>query len=301
MFSFYSHPLCHIGTLQMWDHYYTTQLPWPERTKVLLTYFWVKRTFFYIGLKMALIWTWKRWVQRKRFFDPRQHSAWIHYQSMFYEINRTLNSHSFSLSVNKSQHWNSLTVHCNKKTLAHKPQGLRFCVIYFVVICFSCQNKLMTFVLTISLFLFGGHLYVLKCISQQRTVNKTRIHRSQHVQRRHRLVQHSPFPFPQNVVRLTNVLHFCRKIKLIRMGMQMLKVLKKPRCKGPFTPRVSVNAARTQQWCLRFCSHWKQWSRSRMGLQPIFKWFHWFQWEQNRKHHRRVVAALTLTLGLNGP
>ena len=124
--------------------------------------------------------------------------------------------------------WLSIVI----KTLAHKPQGLRFCVIYLVVICFSCQNKLMTFVLTISLFLFGGHLYVLKCISQQRTVNKTRIHRSQHVQRRHRLVQHSPFPFPQNVVRLTNVLHFCRKIKLIRMGMQMLKVLKKTRCKA---------------------------------------------------------------------
>ena len=57
----------------------------------------------------------------------------------------------------------------------------------------------------------------------------------------------------------------------------------------------------TLQWRLRFCSHWKQWSRSRMGLQPIFKRLHWFQWEQNRKRHRRVVAALTLTLGVNGP
>ena len=78
---------------------------------------------------MALIWTWKRWVQRKSFFDAGQHSAWIHYQSMFYESNRTLNSHSFSLSVSKSQHWNSLTVHCNKNTRTQTTGSSLLCYI----------------------------------------------------------------------------------------------------------------------------------------------------------------------------
>ena len=38
-----------------------------------------------------------------------------------------------------------------------------------------------------------------------------------------------------------------------------------------------------------------------MGCKPILEQFYWFQRGQNRKRHRRVVAALTLTLGVNGP
>ena len=71
--------------------------------------------------------------------------------------------------------------------------------------------------------------------------------------------------------------------------------------KGPFTPSVSVNSATMLRWRLQFCSHWKQWSCSRLILQPIFKQLHCFQYEQNHKHHRSVVAELTLTLGVNGP
>ena len=71
-------------------------------------------------------------------------------------------------------------------------------------------------------------------------------------------------------------------------------------CKGPFTPSVSVNTATTQRWRLRFCSHWNQWNCLKIGCNPILEQLHWFQWEQNRKHHRWVVAALTLTLGVNG-
>ena len=38
-----------------------------------------------------------------------------------------------------------------------------------------------------------------------------------------------------------------------------------------------------------------------MGLQPVFERLHCFQWKQSRKRHRRVVAALTMTLDVNGP
>ena len=49
-------------------------------------------------------------------------------------------------------------------------------------------------------------------------------------------------------------------------------------------------SASTLRWRLQFCSHWEQWSCSRMGLQPIFKQLHCFQWEQNRKCHHSVGA-----------
>ena len=49
----------------------------------------------------------------------------------------------------------------------------------------------------------------------------------------------------------------------------------------------------------QFCSHWNQWSRMKIGCNPILEWLHCFQWKRNRKRHLRVVAALTLTLGVN--
>ena len=49
-------------------------------------------------------------------------------------------------------------------------------------------------------------------------------------------------------------------------------------------------SASTLRWHLRFCSHWKKLSRSRMGLQPIFMQLLCFQWEQNRKRNRSVDA-----------
>ena len=49
-------------------------------------------------------------------------------------------------------------------------------------------------------------------------------------------------------------------------------------------------SASTLRWRLRFCSHWEQWSCSRLRLQPIFKRLHCFQWEQNRKRHHSVDA-----------
>ena len=39
----------------------------------------------------------------------------------------------------------------------------------------------------------------------------------------------------------------------------------------PFTPSVKVNYAITLQWCYPTCSHWKQWSHLRMGLQSRFQ------------------------------
>ena len=50
-----------------------------------------------------------------------------------------------------------------------------------------------------------------------------------------------------------------------------------------------VSASRLR-WRLRFCSHWKQWSRLKMGCKPILEWLLCFQWEQNRKHHRSLDA-----------
>ena len=44
------------------------------------------------------------------------------------------------------------------------------------------------------------------------------------------------------------------------------------------------------RWCLRFCSHWKQWSCSRIGLQPISKQLHWFQFQRALKH----LASLSI-------
>ena len=38
-----------------------------------------------------------------------------------------------------------------------------------------------------------------------------------------------------------------------------------------------------------------------MGCNPNLEWLHCFQWEHYRQHHHRIVAALTLTLGVNGP
>ena len=49
-----------------------------------------------------------------------------------------------------------------------------------------------------------------------------------------------------------------------------------------------------QQW---YCSHWKQWSHSKMGSNPDLEQLHCFQWEWCCQHHFRVVAALMLTLG----
>ena len=38
-----------------------------------------------------------------------------------------------------------------------------------------------------------------------------------------------------------------------------------------------------------------------MPCNPNLEWLCGFQWEQNRKRYHRVVAALTLTLGVNAP
>ena len=73
--------------------------------------------------------------------------------------------------------------------------------------------------------------------------------------------------------------------------------------KGPFTPSISVNAATTLRWRLQFYFHWKQWSRLKMGCNPILEQLHCFQWEQNRKLHRSVDADAwykwALTIHLN--
>ena len=64
--------------------------------------------------------------------------------------------------------------------------------------------------------------------------------------------------------------------------------------------RLHQSSATTLRWRLRFCSHRNKWSRSKMGCKPILEQLHCFQWERNRRRHRRVVTALTLTLGVNG-
>ena len=51
------------------------------------------------------------------------------------------------------------------------------------------------------------------------------------------------------------------------------------------------------RWRLRFCSHWKQLSQSRMGLQPFSSNSTVF----NENRITIVITALTLTLGVNGP
>ena len=38
-----------------------------------------------------------------------------------------------------------------------------------------------------------------------------------------------------------------------------------------------------------------------MECNPILEWLNCFQWEQNHWHHHRVVATLTLMLGVNRP
>ena len=60
-------------------------------------------------------------------------------------------------------------------------------------------------------------------------------------------------------------------------------------------------SASTLRWHLRFCSHWKQWSRFGMGLQPIFKRLYCFEWKQSHKRHRSIVAMLMLMLDVNRP
>ena len=59
-----------------------------------------------------------------------------------------------------------------------------------------------------------------------------------------------------------------------------------------------ASTLRQHATCLRFCSHWKPWSRLKMGCNPILEWLHCFQWEKNRKRHCSVVEALTLMLGI---
>ena len=56
--------------------------------------------------------------------------------------------------------------------------------------------------------------------------------------------------------------------------------------KGPFTPSMSINTA----IMLEFCSHWKQYSRLKMGFKPILEWLHCFQWEQNCNCHHSIDA-----------
>ena len=57
--------------------------------------------------------------------------------------------------------------------------------------------------------------------------------------------------------------------------------------KGPFIPSVSINATTMLRWRFWFCSHWKQWSRLKMGC--------------NSSLNENRIAVLMLTLGLNGP
>ena len=58
--------------------------------------------------------------------------------------------------------------------------------------------------------------------------------------------------------------------------------------------QASVSTLRLLWW---YCSHWKEWSHSKIGCNPILEQLHCFQSEQ----YRRVVGALILSLGVKGP
>ena len=72
----------------------------------------------------------------------------------------------------------------------------------------------------------------------------------------------------QAVMRTVSIesLHSCCSVDADTWCKRTLKV----------QPSGSNNAAMT----LVNCSHWKQCSYSRIGLQPILEWLHCFQWEQ---------------------
>ena len=58
--------------------------------------------------------------------------------------------------------------------------------------------------------------------------------------------------------------------------------------------QASVSTLRQLWW---YCSHWKEWSHSKIGCNPILEQLHCFQSEQ----YRRVVGVLILSLGVKGP
>ena len=73
---------------------------------------------------------------------------------------------------------------------------------------------------------------------------------------------------------------------------------------GTIRVRLHQASAPTLRWRQRYMSHWKEWSCSRMGCNPILERlysFHWFQWEPYHQCYRSVDSAFTLMPGLNKP
>ena len=72
----------------------------------------------------------------------------------------------------------------------------------------------------------------------------------------------------------------------------------------PFLPTVRPHlhqaSASTLWWRLQHCFHWKEWSHSKMGCNPILEWL-FVSFDFNESYVASVIAALTLTLGVNEP